>query len=189
MKDTSLPYIALTMGRRGLHNLPDWPCPHGYSLRLYRPGDAAHWARIETGAGEFSEEAKALGYFTEHFLPCEERLRAGCFFAVEDATGLPVGTAMAWQDERWGAVQHRVHWVGVHPDHQRRGLCKAMLARVLACMAQFGPDADAFLTTQTHSWVAIGVYLKAGFSPRLETPDCPAGWRMVTDKLGLPPML
>lgn len=61
----------------------------------------------------------------------------------------------------------RVHWVGVDPAHQRRGLARALMLRTIALYDELVPadEPPLYLTTQTEIWVACGMYRKLGFVP------------------------
>lgn len=105
--------------------------PAGYRFRCYRPGDEAHWARIEASVLEFESEKAAKTYFEKAFLPFASELPRRCLF-VEDQAGLPVATALAWRDQGLG-LPHRamLHWVAVTPEAQGLGLGGAVVRRAV----------------------------------------------------------
>jgi ribosomal protein S18 acetylase RimI-like enzyme len=182
MTDLNHPeYFSLTMVRDHLEDLPSFACPPGYTLRTFRPGDAAHWARIETLAGEFPSEEEALRHFEKEFGSHMHEVTERCFL-LEDSQGVPIGTAMAWRGEFHDEVRGRVHWVGIVPDSQGRGLSKPLLSAVMQHLAH--DHSAAYLTTQTTSYRAVNLYLKFGFLPYLAGAEDARGWQIVEELLG-----
>lgn len=179
MLDQSLPYVDLVMERPNLQGLPDLALPAGYSLRLYQPGDQRHWARITRLAGEFLTNQGAYRAFDRYYGPARLALPRRMLFLL-DAAGLPVGTVTAWEDQGHG----QLHWVAIIPEHQGKGLSRPMCAAALRLMRDLGSP-DAFLHTQTWSWVAIGVYANLGFVPRITIGSLKEarGWDIVRNKL------
>ena len=91
-------YIALAMVRDHLDDLPAYSCPPGFGIRTFVPGDARTWARIETLAGEFPDEDRALARFQEDYGAALPDLEDRCFFLVDPA-GAAIGTATAWRGQ------------------------------------------------------------------------------------------
>ena len=178
--DDSLNYIDLTMVRDHLDHIPTFACPAGYVIRTFRPGDAEHWARVEALAGEFPSQEEALRDFHEEFDPRMSELEDRCFLLL-DTEGTPIGTAMAWDGEFAGGLRGRVHWVGIVPAHQGKGLAKPLLSTVLQRLAR--DHRAAFLTTQTTSYRAVNLYLNLGFVPYLTDGSDREGWRLMEDVL------
>jgi ribosomal protein S18 acetylase RimI-like enzyme len=143
-------------------------------------GDAEHWARVEALAGEFSSADEALREFEEEFGPRRSLLHDRCFFLV-DGEDTPIGTAMAWDGDFAGEVRGRVHWVGIVPAYQGRGLAKPLLSTVLQRLAR--DHRAAFLTTQTTTWRAVNLYLNFGFVPYLDDASGVEGWRIMEQVL------
>lgn len=177
MFDRTMEDISLLMTRADLNGLPLCALPKGYSFRFYRPGDEEHWARIETSAGEFAREEDAYPIFEEYYGRDKKSLETRMIFLL-NAEGLPVGTSTAWSEEGRG----RVHWVSLHQCAQGKRLSKPLVAETLRILRSLG-HADAFLTTQPPSWVAIRVYLDCGFDPVISDEDSARGWALVRDKL------
>jgi len=172
--------ISLTMVRDHLHGIPSLVCPAGYTIRTFRAGDAEHWARVEALAGEFPSRDEALREFEEEFGSRWRELEDRCFLLEENEGGV-IGTAMAWDGDLGGEVRGRVHWVGIVPAHQGRGLAKPLLSTVLERLAR--DHRSAFLTTQTTSYRAVNLYLNFGFVPYLTSAGDADGWRMMEDIL------
>ena len=175
-----LKYISLTMVRDHLEQLPVFSCPAGYAIRSFRPGDDERWARVEALAGEFSSEEEALREFHEEFTPRLSELHDRCFL-LEDNEGAAIGTGMAWDGDFEGELRGRVHWVGIVPDYQGRGLAKPLLSTVLRRLAR--DHRTAFLTTQTTSYRAVNLYLNFGFAPHGTDASDLEGWRLMEEVL------
>jgi len=156
--------------------------PEGYRIRNFKEGEGPVWAQTETGAGEFKTEEDALDHFYKEFGKYLDKMEELCFF-IEDMHHLrPVGTAMAWFMAEEGKTDTgRLHWVGIHRDHQGRKLAKPLLARV--GRALFENYESAYLTTQTTSYKAINIYLEMGFSPVVEGSRSEKAWTVIEDIL------
>jgi GNAT superfamily N-acetyltransferase len=178
-----IPYIRLTMFRPDLLNIPEAALPEGYSIRHFQPGDEAHWAYIEQAAGEFKTTEAAREHFEREFGSDIAAMRQRCLFLV-DAQGQPVGTTTAWSGLWDGETIGRIHWVAIVPEHQGKKLSKPLLSAALQTMAAY--HTQAYLTTQTTSYKAVGMYLNYGFAPVMKTPTCADGWKLMEQLLGKP---
>jgi GNAT superfamily N-acetyltransferase len=162
MLNKSLPFYDILMKRPAGTPLPKSHSPHGITLRTYRNGDEYHWAAIETAAGEFPNEQKALSRFAHDFGPWKADLSERCFFAL-NADGVPVGNIAVW----WPHPEIRkypwIHWVAVRPEYQNLGIGTFLVARGINHAVQLEGDVDIGLKTQTWSWPAVKIYLRAGF--------------------------
>jgi ribosomal protein S18 acetylase RimI-like enzyme len=174
-------YAPLTMTHDRLSERPRFACPPSVRVRAYVDGDEVNWARIEAAAGAFPNEDAALAHFEREFAPHRERLRSRMLFIENGASG-PIGTTTAWDGELAGQPRGRIHWVGIHPDYQGRGLSKPLLS---AALDRLAVDSDrAFLTTETTSYRGINLYLGFGFVPSIESDEDRRGWGIVAEKLG-----
>lgn len=175
--------IPLTMTRPHLLGLPNHRCPDGYSVRSYAPGDEAVWATIETAAGAFKSEEAALAHFEGEFAPHADLLVGRMLLLEHDGIG-PIGTTTAWIGTYEGVRQGRIHWVGITPAYQGRGLAKPLLS---AAMSKIASEFDrAYLTTETTSYRGINLYLGFGFEPVVAVPRDREGWAIVGEALGRP---
>ncbi|TMV52138.1 GNAT family N-acetyltransferase [Paenibacillus mesophilus] len=177
----SIPHFGLTMVRPNMLGIPEAAMPGGYSIRTFRDGDEEHWARIEQAAGEFKSAEAALRRFRDEFGGYTDEMEQRCLF-VTDERDIPIGTTTAWYGELDGSVIGRIHWVAVVPEHQGRKLSKPLLSAALRTMARFHDK--AYLTTQTTSYKAVGMYLNYGFEPVIRTPECADGWKLMERLLG-----
>jgi GNAT superfamily N-acetyltransferase len=183
-KEADLERIPLTMCRETLDTLPTARLPVGYGFRFFGRNDDRTWARIETAAGEFSTTDKALARFRREFGGYDAELTQRCLFLI-GPSGEDIGTAMGWFGagpgvQSWG----RLHWVGIDPVWQGRGLSKPLVAEALRIL---GAHHDrAYLTTQTTSAVAVKVYLDYGFVPCNVVDPQRRGWRLMAETLRHP---
>jgi len=180
--DHSVEHIEFAMVRDDLRDLPDFPLPAGYHLRQFEPGDERHWARIEMGAGEFSTVDAGLAYFRGEFGPYPDEMSERSLILEADGVG-PIGTTTAWFGAFQGRPLGRIHWVAIIPEFHGRGLSKPLVGAALHILARHH-DA-AYLTTQTTSWRAVGLYLQLGFQPVIESLDDERAWAIVTEKLAV----
>lgn len=177
-------HISVTMVRADLEGLPSFPLPDGYRIRHFRRGEESLWAEVESAAGEFPNQDRALARFLEEFGGVLDEMEERCYF-LETAEGRVIGTASAWyhrgfRGERWG----RLHWVAIHPEFQGRKLAKPLVGAAVARLAELHDR--AYLTTQTTSWKAVRIYLDFGFAPLAETPRWEEAWRLLAEATGHP---
>lgn len=164
MIDSSIPYFDVTMVRpKHAADIPVPTLPNGYTYAMYAPGNEQDWSRIETAVREFDATEQATAYFQKEFAPFAQELPRRMVF-IENEAHIPVADATAWwkDDPALGRVA-LLHWVAVIPSEQGRGLGRAVTSMALSRFAQVGPHTDIWLSTQTWSHVAIGLYLSLGF--------------------------
>ena len=181
MLDHSIPYIGLEMRLDSLDGLVEFQLPEGYGWRFFEPGDEAHWARIETSAGEFSDTDGALRGFRMYF-PTDDLLDRRMIFLTDG--GVPFATATAWFAGDAPGPMGRLHWVAVDSEHQRRGLSYPLISLTLRRMRKLG-HTSSNLTTQTNSWPAIKAYRRFGFTPFVRADEEIEGWKIVSEKTGI----
>ena len=148
----------LVMRRPHLLDLPGNAPPPGYALRpAGGEEDVAALAAVLTGAfGDLWTADRVRRTLTE----------APDVRAVYVATwhGRPVATASSRLLPDRFPGSGVVHWVGTHPDHARRGLASALVARVLRDFRDRG-DTAAALETDEFRLPAIRTYFRFGFLP------------------------
>ncbi len=162
MLDKSIPYFDILMLRKSGKDLPRYRLPKGYSIVSFLPGDEENWAKIETAVGEFDSAAEALSLYGKYFLcyPGEAERRT---IFIQTAEGDKIGTATSWWNYIGPKRMPSLEWIAVKPEYQGLGLGKAIVFEGLRRMVLIEGDRDIFLHTQTWSYRAIGIYLKAGF--------------------------
>ncbi|MBX3001876.1 MAG: GNAT family N-acetyltransferase [Caldilineaceae bacterium] len=153
--------------------------PPGYRFRAYRPGDEITWTAIQRAAEPFFAIEETL--FRQEYGDDDGILSERMVF-VESADGTPVGTITAWWKDDWQGRGEwgQIHWVAVHPHHQRQGISGAMMTEAMQLMQRW--HKRAMLGTATGRVWAIKVYLDFGFRPdpkELGDPTILAGWRAV----------
>lgn len=151
--------LTLRMRRPHLEDLPPPRWPPGYTVRTFRQEDEATWLGIIRAA--FPEMDWSLERFHQTFLSQPQFDPDSLFFACfgEEA----VGTALAWIPSP-SELEGVVHWVGVVPAHQGRGLGKALTLQVLHRLRALGMR-SARLGTEEERLPAIRLYLDLGFEP------------------------
>lgn len=140
-----------------------------YWLRGFEPGDSATWLSLQQSTGIYPPLGPEL--FVREFGASPKNRQ---FFIMRDRQ--PVATGTAWHGEPlrppdWG----RLHWVAVHPQHQRRGLGSMLCRHLLAVLRELGCDA-AYLTTGSENLAALALYAKLGFEPWIRTPEEAKFW-------------
>ena len=171
-----MPNINVNMVRATLDDLPTYPLPDGYTLRMYQPGDEQAWVDIHVEADRWNRVTSAT--FWKEFGVDPVPLAARQFYLC-NAAGTPIGTASGWFNEDYhGAAWGRIHWVALRPAYHGRGLSKPLLAAACWCMRELGHD-KAYLVTSTPRIPAINLYRSFGFEPEIRSPEDAAAWSLV----------
>jgi GNAT superfamily N-acetyltransferase len=92
-------------------------------------------------------------------MPYEKELRRRMLF-IENPEGKKVATFTAWWTEDRSP---RLHWLGVIPEEQKKGLAKALVIRVTELLHEYYPNQDLYLSTQTWSHHAVRLYEKLNY--------------------------
>ncbi len=169
--------ILIDMLRADLQGFPDSPLPTGYSMRLYRPGDADLWVDIVDEADEFLTVTQET--FDKEFGYDLPAMGDRCYFLV-DSSGREIGTTTAWYAPNYkgdGVCYGRVHWVAIRPEAQGRGLCKPMLTVIMKRLAQ--SHDRGVLGTSSRRIPALKCYLDFGFVPDMTSDRAFEGWSQV----------
>lgn len=171
MIDKSIPYIGVLMvcPKPATYEVK---LPDGYTIVGYKPGMEADWAELQFASGHTETIEKAEAIFAGEFIIRPDLLPSRCLFVL-DPNGKAAATAALWEGNHLGALMPRVHWVCTRPEERRKGLAMALMANLMTLAAEMGDP--AYLTTQTQSWPAIGMYLKFGFEPYMG--EKPGGWK------------
>ncbi len=187
-------HLPIKMSRANLDNVPEFAVPAGFTLRWYEPGDEAHWLRIHLAADPFNEITpeffrKQFGLVQERGLQSASAREHGsginsallckrqCYLLAPG--GNAIGTGTAWFDDnfqgcRWG----RVHWLAIVAEFQGRGLAKPLMTAICRRLRELGHE-HAYLSTSTARPAAIGLYLKFGFEPMIQSPEEAVVWKEV----------
>ena len=153
--------FVVAMLRPHLRDIPAFVLPEGYQFRPFRDGDMSTWIAIQDAAGTYELGPITEALFHEFHRGRADLLPGRCWFVV-DPGGNDVGSITAWWRRRIESRGH-IQWVAVLPEHQGRGIGKAMMTRALHRLAEEYESAS--LTTDTGRIPAIKVYLDFGFVP------------------------
>lgn len=181
------PNVSIDMVRDDMTNIPEYDLPEGYRFRAYREGDDETWTRIQRAAEPFFAIADDL--FDRQYGPMADALPERMVF-VETDEGEAVASISAWWETNRDTPNDRgrIHWVVVHPAHQRRGITKPMMTWAMKRLAQ--DHGAAMLGTSSGRIWAVKVYLDFGFHPdpvqMAEKPDVAEAWRVVQARLHHP---
>ena len=149
----------LLMIRQNLNNLPVLTFPRGWLVRFYKPGDEVHWVRIQQAADQFNEITPKV--FDRYFNDREQLVSRQIY--LFQPGNPPIGTVTAWFNHDFrGASWGRVHWLAVLPEHQGKGLGKALFSLACRRLAELG-HSRAYLTTARERTAAVRLYKSFGF--------------------------
>lgn len=174
--------MRVLMTRADLTDIPEYPLPDGFKLRLFKKGEQTEWARVETAADEFASEEKALERFTNEFGDYLDEFEKRCVF-LESPDGEVIGTTTGWygKEEEWDEVIGRIHWVSIVPEYQGKGLGKPLLAAAMKVMAKYHDE--AYLSSRTTNYRALNMYRQHGFIPLVRNAYEEEAWGLVEEKL------
>jgi mycothiol synthase len=152
--------------------------PEAYTLRTFRPGDAADHVRLMRVAGFANWSQEQLAAAADKCLP------DGFFVIEHNPSGRLAATAMA-QHQPLACLPcgGELSWVAGDPEHKGKGLGYAVCAAVTRRLLEIGYR-NIYLRTDDFRLAAIKVYLKLGYVPFLCAPDMEGRWRDVCARLG-----
>ena len=159
MLDRTIPFYN-TILRCDCYQTKDAVLPEGYSVVTYQPGCERAWAELECSVGDFDSVNEAEDYFVSMYLKDTDKTDNILF--LKDAEDNIIGSCIAWQDDRNGALVSSLHWLIVDEDYQRMGLGKALCCAVMNIYAVQGKF-PVYIHTQPWSWKAILLYVSLGF--------------------------
>jgi len=153
--------------------------PRGYSIRTFRDSDRDGWISLMRASGFDSWGQESVKRAVSAALP------EGIYFAVHDASGELVGTAMA------GHAPTELHpfggelgWVGVSPAHRGKRLSTLLCFEVVQRFLRAGYR-EIYLQTDDWRLPAIKTYVNLGFVPLLCSSEMEERWRLAARNLGL----
>lgn len=160
MLDRTIPFYNIIMKCCDYRNA-DIILPPGYCFRNYQSGDEKGWAELEYEIGDFDSTREAEEYFMSQYGQKVDDLQERCFFVLDEQSQI-VGSCIAWKDSRGTAQVASLHWLVVSPDHQGKGLGKALCQKVLEVFWEKG-EFPVYIHTQPWSYIAILLYMRLGF--------------------------
>ena len=172
-EDCGVSRMAFYYHFKDIYDLVEWACVEDASRALQGKKTYDTW---QEGLVQVFEAVLENKPFILNAYRCISRdqmesflfkLTYGLIRGVVDEKSELVGTSSLWRGDHFGEPRLRVHWVGVSPDHQRRGLARSLVLESIRLYDELVPTGEPplYLTTQTESWVACGMYLKLGFVP------------------------
>jgi len=175
--------LSVQMVREDLEDIPQYPLPAGYAMRLYRPGDRETWMRIHREAE--SPDGDWGKCFDGEFGGDLAGMAKRCCYLVSPR-GRDVGTVTAWYDRRFlGRRWGRIHYVAIVPEHRGKGLSRSIMTVAMERLRRLG-HRRAMLVTQTHRIPAIRTYLRFGFVPEMTSDNAARAWKLVAEQFPHP---
>ncbi len=142
-----------------LRDIPMYDLPQGYSFAFYQKGDEKYWKEIEISFQDCFDEKEAQEAWNEYYKEHEEDLYQRLIFIVDDQNHEKVATATSyyntWTKDKKEAY---LHWVAVKKNYQGKRLSKPLISFALHQLIHLGYK-EAFISTQTTSWLAAKLYL------------------------------
>lgn len=155
------PARELLLMERPLGPDDDFPAawPPGYTVAMYRPGDAPEWVRVNAAAFTAHAEQGRMTLADLRDRTRQNWFDPAGFFLVRD----PRGALAAFHWTKVEAGVGEVYVVGVAPSQQRLGLGKAVTAIGLRHLRDLGLPLVR-LYVDGDNVAAIATYLKSGFT-------------------------
>ena len=175
--DRTLKYVDLYLVNNDLDNIREYKLPDGYRFVLFNDGDEKDWVEIEMSSGEFLTFDEGMEAFNHYYGNHYEELKKLCIF-IENEKGEKVATSTAFYlENKVDDITGNVHWVSVKKEYQGQHLSKPLICETLKQMRRLGHK-KTLLHTQTHTWLAVKVYLDMGFEP-YKMEEHYLGWQII----------
>ena len=173
----TLKYVDLYLVHNNLDNIIDYKLPDGYNFVYFNNGDEKSWIEIEMSAGEFLSFEEGMEAFNFYYGNHYEELKKLCIF-IENENGDKIATSTAFYlDKPENDITGNVHWVSVKKEYQGKHLSKPLISETLKQMRSLGHK-KTLLHTQTHTWLAVKVYMDMGFEP-YKMEESYLGWQIM----------
>jgi mycothiol synthase len=151
----------------------------GYTIRACLEPDLGPVRRLIDADGPISD--RAWDEFRDRIVP------EGAFLGLHGASGEPVATASAVHNPRatryYFPFGGEVGYVSVDPAHRRKGLGRAIVARVVTRLLEAGYR-HVFVGVQGWRLPAVKCYLSLGFVPLLHNDELLPRWRRICEQIG-----
>lgn len=148
---------------RDLKNIEKYELPEGFSYKFWNGDNCIQdWINIHLETGEFNSEKEAITIFHDYYDNFYDEISSRCVF-IENIQGEKVATATISPANEFG-YKCVIDWFAISPKAQGKHLSKPLLSQVLLIAKRLGYK-NILLHTQTHTWLAVKVYLDCGFKP------------------------
>ena len=149
--------------------------PPFYSIRAFEAHDVRAWTTIQAAADRYNVITESL---FEAAFGSDASLHHARILMACDEQDNPVGTAAAWFGEGERRAAGRLHWVAVLPQHQGRGLGRALICQALNRLVELG-HTEAYLTTSAARLAALHLYDSFGLRGRCESSEDRGAWEAI----------
>ena len=166
-------YVQMRLDRIGSQPEARWPEGFHFRPMTNIDRDTERWAEIIRAT--FREPATGPGIAAQLAEPGSSP--EGYMFAVENESGIEVGTSRARIDIMGGRPIGYLGTVGVLPEFRNRGLATALIAQTLRYLASRGLD-SAVLFVETTNLGARRLYERLGWRPVYQTVHY---WKTIED--------
>jgi GNAT superfamily N-acetyltransferase len=185
--DRSLPHIGVIMEKYDTACYPKVVLPESYIFSEYKRGFKNQWSNLQLSVEQVDTLEEAETAFQIEFLDGKSmdwanktiehsesnKIEYSLFFSqmcdrmvfVLDDKGELVGTGSVWCGKTFGKELQRLHWIAVSPEHQGKGIAKAIVSKLLTIYNELGYSGYIYLTSQTWSYKALYIYMQFGFKP------------------------
>jgi mycothiol synthase len=177
--ERQLPAMYLVWPINRLPAAPMAVVPAGYVARRCLEPDLSSVRTLIESDGPIND--KAWEFFVDRIVP------GGAFLIAHVESGKPVATASAVHNPRatryYFPFGGEVGYVTVDSAHRRKGLGRAMVARVVARFIAAGYR-HIFVGVQGWRLAAVRCYLSLGFVPLLHNDELLPRWRRICEQIG-----
>ncbi|KAK8799729.1 hypothetical protein WA158_006277 [Blastocystis sp. Blastoise] len=170
----------VTMGLSPQANPFSYDIPDGFEFRFYKEGDEKYWSYIQWKSGQFASNDEAKKSFEDTFGSVKSLLSDRMVFAINEK-GNTVGTVTAWEGTGIDKDHGCLYRLAVLPEYQNKGIGQALISYILPMLKE--KYEHVFLTTIFRNWLAVSIFFKVGFVPRIGTQDDRDVWTAVLETI------
>ncbi len=170
-----LEYYELIMVNDNLNQVPVHELPRGFRFEFFN-NNLKDWVTIHINSQEFTCVEYGEEVFKTFYDGFKDELSTRCIFIVDEKNNKKIATATISPCNEYGYTA-KIDWFAIDKEYQGRSLSKPLLYYTLKHAQRLGYN-RILLHTQTHTWVAVKLYLSMGFEPFDTLPNL-KGWQIV----------
>lgn len=156
--DNTIEYHHLLL-KIELNDIKKYNLPEDYEFVFYKDGDEKDWINIELSAQEFIEYEEGINAWNEYYKNNKKDIYNRLIFIVDKKSKEKIATATSYYNT-WTNNNNEayLHWVAIKKEYQGLKLARPLISFALNNLKALGYK-EAFISTQTTTWLAAKLYL------------------------------
>ena len=156
--DNTIKYHHLLL-KIELNDIKKYDLPEDYEFVFYKDGDEKDWINIELSAQEFIEYEEGINAWNEYYTNNKKDLYNRLIFIVDKKSKEKIATVTSYYNT-WTNNKNEayLHWVAIKKEYQGLKLARPLISFALNNLKALGYK-EAFISTQTTTWLAAKLYL------------------------------